>query len=213
MIKYTLPIKLILYRIFNPILTAWAIKILSWEPPKESPKKKLNPIRDKVTNKLALPQITKQVLPPIEKPFYRQILNEHELAGKPIKPVKHRKPIPKDTICPICKAPYIFIYSNATIDSVKTKGEVQKFKCINPQCQYKLKHGFRYTYRQYSLSMDNITQFVPSCKGFSASHFSYASIAILLYLFSIVIKRSCKYSFRCLRSVRITSVYHKPGSY
>jgi len=54
MIKYTLPIKLILYHIFNPILTAWAIKILSWElpkePPKELPKKKLNPIRDKVTN-------------------------------------------------------------------------------------------------------------------------------------------------------------------
>jgi len=167
------------------------------------------------------------VLPPIEKPFYRQILNEHELAGNPIKPVKHRKPIPKDTICPICKAPYIFIYSNATIDSVKTKGEVQKFKCkicnhqwlpydkkkrptwfcpycgkridfkvhrkdfdkfkcINPQYQYKLKHGFRYTYRQYSLSMDNITQFVPSCKGFkgfSASHFSYASIAIALFFF------------------------------
>jgi hypothetical protein len=116
MIKYTLPIKLILYHIFNPILTAWAIKILSWELPKE-----LNPIRDKVTNKLALPQLTQQVLPPIEKPDYRQILNEHELAGNPIKPVKHRKPIPKDTICPICKAPYIFIYSNATIDSLRQK--------------------------------------------------------------------------------------------
>ncbi len=223
-------IKLILYRIFNPILTAWAVKILSWE----SPNQKLNPTRDKVTRKIALPQITQQVLPPIEKPLadYRQILNEHELAGNPIKPVKHRKPIPKDTICPICKAPYIFIYSNATIDSVKTKGEVQKFKCkickhqwlpndkkkrptwfcpycgkridlkvhrkdfdkfkcINPQCQYKLKYGFRYTYRQYSLSMDNITQFVPSSKGFtskgftskgfSASHFSYASIQLCFY--------------------------------
>lgn len=220
-------IKLILYRIFNPILTAWAIKILSWEPPNQ----KLNPTRDKVTNKLALPKLTQQVLPPIEKPLadYRQILYEHELAGNPIKPVKHRKPIQKDTICPICKAPYIFIYSNATIDSVKnkgvnTKGEVQKFKCkicnhqwlpydkkkrptwfcpycgqridfkvhrkdfdkfkcINPQCQYKIKHGVRYTYRQYSLSMDNITQFVPSSKGFSASHFSCASIAIALFFF------------------------------
>ena len=174
-------IKLILYRIFNPILSAWAIKILSWEPPKQ----KLNPTREKVTKKLALPKLTQQVLPPIEKPLadYRQILNEHELAGKPIKPVKHRKPIPKDTICPICKAPYIFIYSNATIDSVKNKGEVQKFKCSNPQCQYKLKYGFRYTYRQYSLSMDNITQFLPSSKGFSASHFSYASIAIALFFF------------------------------
>jgi len=34
--------------------------------------------------------------------------------------------------------------------------------------------------------MDNITKFVPSCKGFkgfSASHFSYASIAIALFFF------------------------------
>ena len=69
-------IKLILYRIFNPILTVCAIKILSWEPPKQ----KLNPIRDKVTKKLALPQLTQQVLPPIVKPLadYKQILNEHE---------------------------------------------------------------------------------------------------------------------------------------
>ena len=52
-------IKLIIYRIFNPILTAWAIKILSWEPPHQKP----NPIRDKVTKKLALPQLTEQVYP------------------------------------------------------------------------------------------------------------------------------------------------------
>lgn len=215
-------IKLILYRIFNPILTAWAIKILSWEPPKQ----KLNPIRDKVIRKLALPKLTQQTLPPIQKPLadYKQILNEHELAGKPIKPVKHRKLIPKDTICPNCEATYQFIYSNATTDSVKNKGKVQKFKCkickhqwfpndrkkrptwfcpycgqridlkghrkdfdkfkcINPKCQHKLDNGQRYTYREYHLSMDNINQFTPSSKGFSASHFSYASIAIALFFF------------------------------
>ena len=117
-------IKLIVYRIFHPILTAWAIKILSWEAPDQKP----NPIRDKVTKKLALPQPTHEVLPPVQKPSvdYKQILDEHELAGKPIKPVKHRKPISKDTICPNCNAPYSFIYSNATIDSVKTKAKVQK---------------------------------------------------------------------------------------
>jgi transposase-like protein len=216
-------IKLILYRIFNPILTAWAIKILSWEPPKQ----KLNTIRDKVIRKLALPQLTQQVLPPIQKPLsdYKQILNEHELAGKPIKPVKHRKPIPKDTICPNCEATYQFIYSNATKDSVKNnKGKIQKFKCkickhqwfhndrkkrptwfcpycgqridlkvhrkdfdkfkcINPKCQYKLDNGQRYTYREYHISMDNINQFVPASKGFATSHFSYASIAIALFFF------------------------------
>lgn len=218
-------IKLILYRIFNPILTAWAIKILSWEPPKQ----KLNPIRDKIikiTKKLALPQLTQQTLPPIQKPLadYKQILLEHELAGKPIKTVKHRKPIPKDTMCPNCEATYQFIYSNATTDSVKNKAKVQKFKCkicnhqwfpndkkkrptwfcpycgqridlkvhrkdfdkfkcINPKCQYKLDNRQRYTYREYHLSMDNINHYVPASKGFSASHFSYASIAIALFFF------------------------------
>jgi len=218
-------IKLIIYRIFHPILTAWAIKILSWDPPNQ----KSNPIRDKVTKKLALPQPTHGVLPPVQKPLvnYKQILDERELAGKPIKPVKHRKPISKDTICPNCNAPYSFIYSNATIDSAKTKAKVQKFKCkicdhqwfpndrkkrptwfcpycgqridlkvhrkdfdkfkcVNPQCQYKLKHGFRYTYREYYLSMDNIVQLAPESKGLkslSASHFSYASIALALFFF------------------------------
>ena len=64
-------IKLIIYRIFNPILTSLAIKILSWEPPQQ----KTNPVRDKVTKKLAIPHIPMDVLPPMEKPLLDYKIN------------------------------------------------------------------------------------------------------------------------------------------
>jgi hypothetical protein len=99
----------IVYYILNflhPILVAIAIKILSWEPPKQKP----NPVRAEVSKKLAVPETIQETVPPIKltdlKPSldYKQILKEHEEAGSPIKPVKHRKPISKDIICPHCGA-------------------------------------------------------------------------------------------------------------
>ena len=220
-------IKLILYHIFYPILTAWAIKILSWEPPNQ----KQNPVNQKVTKKIDVPNKPQESLPPIQihdlKPTldYKTILKQHEDAGTPIKPVKHRKPIPKDTICPNCSATYEYIYSNAFTSLTDNRGDVQKFKCkccrhqwfpvkyrkhvslfcpycarridfkvhrkefdklkcVNPQCEHKLKTGFRYTYRDYSISLDNIQQYVPTANiNLSASHFSTASIAIALFFF------------------------------
>ncbi len=197
------------------------------------------------TKKLTLPKLAHEVLPPILKPLadYKQILDEHELAGDPIKPVKHRKTISKDTICPNCNAPYSFIYSNATISSVQKfkckicnhqwfpndrkkrptwfcpycgqridfkvhRKDFDKFKCINPKCEYKLKYGFRYTHREYSLSMDNITQFAPSSKGLSASHFSYASIALALFFF-ISFPLSSREVANILSSVFGLSVSHQ----
>ena len=55
-------IKLIIYHIFNPILTAWAIKILSWEPPNQ----KQNPVTQKVIKKIAVPKTLQESLPPIQ---------------------------------------------------------------------------------------------------------------------------------------------------
>jgi transposase-like protein len=222
-------IKLIIYQIFNSILTAWAIKILSWEPPNQ----KQNPVTQKVIKRIAVPKTLQETLPPIQihnlKPSldYKQILKLHEDAGTPIKPVKHRKPIPKDTICPICNAPYEFIYSNAVISLTDDRGMVQKFKCkcckhqwfpvknrkhitlfcpycakridfkvhrkefdklkcVNPKCEYKLKTGFRYTYRDYSIAMDNIQQYVHAKINLSASHFSTASIAMALFFYPLL---------------------------
>ena len=91
----------VVYYILNllhPILVAIAIKILSWDPPKQKP----NPVRAKVSKKLAVPETIQETEPPIKltdlKPSldYRQILKEHEETGNPIKPVKHRKPISSD---------------------------------------------------------------------------------------------------------------------
>jgi hypothetical protein len=120
-------IKLFIYRVFNPILVSLAIRVLSWEPPRQKP----NPVREKVTRKLAAPRSLPESLPPVEKPkvHYQQILDEHAQKGTPIKPVKHRKPISRDIVCPECSAPYTFIYSNATVSIPSRPGKVQKYKC------------------------------------------------------------------------------------
>jgi hypothetical protein len=58
-------IKLILYHLFNPILIAWAIKILSWEPPNQ----KQNPVTQNVIKKIAVSKTlhtTQETLPPIK---------------------------------------------------------------------------------------------------------------------------------------------------
>ena len=87
----------IVYYVLNllhPILVPIAVKILSWEPPKQKP----NPVRAKVSKKLAVPDTIQETAPPIKlsdmKPSldYKQILKERAEAGKPIKPVKNRKP-------------------------------------------------------------------------------------------------------------------------
>jgi transposase-like protein/DNA-directed RNA polymerase subunit RPC12/RpoP len=120
-------IKLFIYRVFNPILVSLAIKILSWEPPRQKP----NPVREKVARKLTTPKALPDSLPPVEKPkvHYQQILDEHAQKSTPIKPVKHRKPISRDIVCPECSAPYTFIYSNATVSTPSKPGKVQKYKC------------------------------------------------------------------------------------
>jgi transposase-like protein len=214
--------------LLHPILVSVAIKILSWEPPKQKP----NPVRAKVSKKLAVPETIQETEPPIKltdlKPSldYRQILKEHQESGSPIKPVKHRKPISKDITCPDCGAPYTYIYSNATISLPDKRGRVQKhkckvcgrqwfpakhrkhitlfcpycgsnidmkvhrkefdkFKCINPECEYRHKTGYRYTWRDYSICLDAVQQYAPQPPKtkLSASHFSGASIAVALFFF------------------------------
>ena len=221
-------IKLLIYHIFNPILVSLAIKILSWEPPEGKP----NPVRAGVTRKLAVPEALQEAIPPIKitdlKPStsYQQFLKERAEAGEPIKPIKHRKPIDKNTTCPHCGAPYTFIYSNATISLPDKRGRVQKykckvcnhqwfptkhrkhitlfcpycasridmkvhrkefdkFKCINPECEYRRKTGQRYTWRDYSICLEAVQQYTPppAKVKLSASHFSSASIAVALFFF------------------------------
>jgi putative transposase len=214
--------------LLHPILVSLVMKILSWEPPKQKP----NPVRARVSKKLAVPETIQETEPPIKltdlKPSldYRQILKEHEQAGSPIKPVKHRKPISKDITCPHCGAPYTYIYSNATITLPGKRGRVQKhkckicdhqwfpakhrkhitllcpycgssidmkvhrkefdkFKCINPECEYRHKTGYRYTWRDYSICLDAVQRYAPQPPKtkLSASHFSSASIAVALFFF------------------------------
>jgi len=224
-------IKLYIYHIFNPILVSLVIKILTWEPPDQKP----NPVKTEVAKRVTIPkssQNTQEKLSPIKitdlKPTidYRQVLKEHEEAGKPIQPVKHRKPISKDITCPNCGAPYTYIYSNATISLPGQRGKVQKhkckvcnhqwfpvehrkhislfcpycgsridfkvhrkdfdkYKCINPECEYKKKNGQRYTFRDYSIHLDAIQRYAPQPARvkFSDSYFSSASIAFALFFF------------------------------
>ena len=87
-------------------------------------------------------------------------------------PVKNRKHV--TLFCPFCAK---------RIDFKVHRKEFDKLKCINPQCEYKLKTGFRYTYRDYSISLDNIQQYVTAKINLSASHFSTASIAMALFFF------------------------------
>jgi len=88
-------------------------------------------------------------------------------------PVKNRKHI--TLFCPYC---------GQRIDFKVHRKEFDKLKCVNPKCEYKLKTGFRYTYRDYPIALDNIQQYIPKAKiNLSASHFSTASIAMALFFF------------------------------
>jgi hypothetical protein len=59
-------IKLILYHLLNPILTAWAIKILSWEPPNQKQNPVTQKVAQKVIKKIAVPKTLQETLPPIK---------------------------------------------------------------------------------------------------------------------------------------------------
>jgi len=60
---------------------------------------------------------------------YIQLLKIAEQKGKPITPVKHKKPIEKTIFCPNCGAPYTYIYSYATIKVKHRHKKVQKYQC------------------------------------------------------------------------------------
>lgn len=60
---------------------------------------------------------------------YIQLLRQAAQNHEPIKPVKHRKPIAKNIVCPICKATYEYIYLNAQVKPKHKDKKVQKFKC------------------------------------------------------------------------------------
>lgn len=71
-------------------------------------------------------------LPPAEKLIslsYLEILKAEQAKGHFIKPVTHRKPIPKNLTCPSCGAPYKFIRSNAPTYSRKAEKVIQKYRC------------------------------------------------------------------------------------
>ncbi len=69
-------------------------------------------------------------LPPAAKtPEYQEILKIKELLGKPIKPIKHRKPICKDIKCPICGAPYTYIYNGGKKYSTAADEDIESHVC------------------------------------------------------------------------------------
>lgn len=65
----------------------------------------------------------------IKTPNYIELLKTAEKNKEPIIPVKHRKPIDKNLTCPYCSAPYLYIYSNATVKVKHRKRRIQKYRC------------------------------------------------------------------------------------
>jgi transposase-like protein len=62
-------------------------------------------------------------------PNYIQLLKQAAEQGEPIKPIKHRKPIAKNIVCPKCKATYEYIYLNAKVQPKHKNKKVQKYRC------------------------------------------------------------------------------------
>jgi transposase-like protein/transcription elongation factor Elf1 len=92
-------------------------------------------------------------------------------------PVRHRKHI--TLLCPYC---------GQRIDLKVHRKEFDKFKCVNPDCEYRHKTGYRYTWRDYSICLDAVQRNAsyapqPPKTKLSASHFSSASIAVALFFF------------------------------
>jgi len=73
------------------------------------------------------PDLPKAVI--CKPPNYLELLKKAEQNNEPIKPVKHRKSINKNLTCPVCSAPYLYIYSNATVKVKHKRKRVQKYKC------------------------------------------------------------------------------------
>lgn len=66
-------------------------------------------------------------LPPATKPAsYQELLRK---AKKPIKPVKHRKPISKNSTCPSCGAPYLYVYHGGRKYSSRAKKMLESYTC------------------------------------------------------------------------------------
>jgi len=89
-------------------------------------------------------------------------------------PAEHRRhPV---WFCPYC---------GSRVDLKVHRKDFDKFKCINPECEYKQKTGQRYTYRDYSISLDTIQRYAPESANvkLSGSHFSNVSIAFALFFF------------------------------
>lgn len=89
-------------------------------------------------------------------------------------PVEHRKHI--SLFCPYC---------GSRIDFKVHRREFDKFKCINPECEYRKNTGQRYTFRDYSIHLDTLQRYTPQPAKvkLSDSHFSSASIAFALFFF------------------------------
>lgn len=89
-------------------------------------------------------------------------------------PVKHRKHI--TLFCPYC---------GSRIDLKVRRKEFDKFKCVNPECEYRQKAGQKYTWRDYAICLDAIQRYTPQSANIrlSASNFSSASIAVALFFF------------------------------
>lgn len=124
------PIKYIFYKFLLPILVSLAVRILSLQMPQKDYKSKPRVATSKVASltqkELLKPLLEEDVKPKLD---WRELLAEAERKGKPIKPVKHRKPYPYNEPCPGCNAPPEYHYNNAEVSPPGRKGKVQKAKC------------------------------------------------------------------------------------
>ncbi|NPV44262.1 MAG: DDE-type integrase/transposase/recombinase [Firmicutes bacterium] len=109
-VKLVVPYLLMLIKFLNKILFRFQCYLVN-KFLQNSPSD--NPVSEKyrVLRVDAMPIIEKRVLYD-----YRQLLSKYlDEHGKPLKPVNRRSKYlpPPDTVCPICSAPYEYIYDNA----------------------------------------------------------------------------------------------------
>ena len=124
------PIKYIFYKFLLPILVSLAVRILSLQMPQKGKKTKPRVATSKIASltqrELLKPLLEEDIKPKLD---WRELLAEAERKGKPIKPVKHRKPYPYSDPCPGCSAPPEYHYNNAVVCLPHKKKRVQKAKC------------------------------------------------------------------------------------
>ncbi|HEX9971402.1 MAG TPA: DDE-type integrase/transposase/recombinase [bacterium] len=78
------------------------------------------------------PDLPKAIAPP----HYLQLLEQSKQQGKPIKPVKHRKPIDKNISCPHCQAPVDYIYNGGQKYSPGQNKMRPNYVCKICGCQF-----------------------------------------------------------------------------